>query len=433
MGGVSPHGIRHPDGATKAKNLGPELKQMAEDIDAYINDIDTGVIRDLVEGIAEIVVPPIVENYLAGKNLVEGDDPRLVTPVDDPLAWAVQDDEKRTPLYVDTDGVTHVTKRLETPQIGPALAPVQLDASTGYVWALMDGSRRAPLKIRTDGTVEAYGIGGGGSGGEGRQLNRDNGGSDLVLIVGQSNAQGAGVPFDAALDAGVEGLDQFAGSGAVKDTILPAVESLYHYTKWVVAGGGAPRVGPGMEFGRQLWLNQPANRRVLLVPAAQGSTSITGDSNYSWDPDNTTAATNLFDYACDQLSKALATHPRNRVVAILWHQGESDATAGATETWYRDKLIQIIEGFREIAGENTPVLIGSMTPEVIESAENRRVIDRAHKAIPEHVPYTAYVPGPSGMNQDGGIHYNADGARELGYRFFTTLPAAQGNTIPGGN
>ena len=33
MGGVTPHGIRYPDGASKAKNLGPELKTMAEDID----------------------------------------------------------------------------------------------------------------------------------------------------------------------------------------------------------------------------------------------------------------------------------------------------------------------------------------------------------------------------------------------------------------
>lgn len=38
MSGVTPHGIRYPDGASKAKNLGPELKQMAEDIDGFIDD-----------------------------------------------------------------------------------------------------------------------------------------------------------------------------------------------------------------------------------------------------------------------------------------------------------------------------------------------------------------------------------------------------------
>lgn len=58
MSGVTSHGIRYPDGASKAKNLGPELKQMAEDIDNFIDDqIDpTGPLRDVVEAVAESVM-----------------------------------------------------------------------------------------------------------------------------------------------------------------------------------------------------------------------------------------------------------------------------------------------------------------------------------------------------------------------------------------
>lgn len=66
MGGVTPHGIRYPDGASKAKNLGPELKTMAEDIDWYIGSYlsPTGPIRQIIIGVAEEVVPPIVQREL---------------------------------------------------------------------------------------------------------------------------------------------------------------------------------------------------------------------------------------------------------------------------------------------------------------------------------------------------------------------------------
>lgn len=36
MSGTTTHGIRYPDGSTKAVNLGSELATMAADIDAYI-------------------------------------------------------------------------------------------------------------------------------------------------------------------------------------------------------------------------------------------------------------------------------------------------------------------------------------------------------------------------------------------------------------
>lgn len=72
MGGVTTHGIRYPDGASKAKNLGPELKTMAEDIDWYIGSYlsPTGPIRQIIIGVAEEVVPPIVEGYLDARNVV---------------------------------------------------------------------------------------------------------------------------------------------------------------------------------------------------------------------------------------------------------------------------------------------------------------------------------------------------------------------------
>jgi len=72
MGGVTPHGIRYPDGASKAKNLGPELKIMAEDIDFYIGSYlsPTGPIRSIIIGVAQEIVPPMVEQEIESAGLV---------------------------------------------------------------------------------------------------------------------------------------------------------------------------------------------------------------------------------------------------------------------------------------------------------------------------------------------------------------------------
>jgi len=81
MGGVTPSGIRYPDGASKAKNLGPELKTMAEDIDTYIGSYlkPTGPIRQIVIGITQEIVPPmippLVEEYLEENNVARRTDP----------------------------------------------------------------------------------------------------------------------------------------------------------------------------------------------------------------------------------------------------------------------------------------------------------------------------------------------------------------------
>ncbi|WP_311878684.1 hypothetical protein [Microbacterium forte] len=66
MAGVTPNNIRYPDGASKAKNLGPELQQMAEDIDRFIDEqLDpTGPLKDVVEDIVEDFVPGAVEDAL---------------------------------------------------------------------------------------------------------------------------------------------------------------------------------------------------------------------------------------------------------------------------------------------------------------------------------------------------------------------------------
>lgn len=112
MAGVTPNGIHYPDGASKAKNLGPELERMANDIDTYIGSylIPTGPIRQIVIGITEEIVPPmippLVEEYLDGKGFVDGEATyEPIEGVGDYVSWGLIDAAgKRLPLEFDWSG-----------------------------------------------------------------------------------------------------------------------------------------------------------------------------------------------------------------------------------------------------------------------------------------------------------------------------------------
>lgn len=58
MAGITEHGIRYPDGASKAKNLGPELERMAHDIDDVFTDTSAnGPWRALIRQIVAEILP----------------------------------------------------------------------------------------------------------------------------------------------------------------------------------------------------------------------------------------------------------------------------------------------------------------------------------------------------------------------------------------
>jgi hypothetical protein len=330
--------------------------------------------------------------------------------------YSIVDESNAAPYWIESDGAVQMG--------GSTFLPLPVE--TGYVGGVMDWARRMIMGFTVDGKVDMIpsdttiaALGGG------RSDPRDTG-SDIVLVIGQSNAQGPGVPFDSSIDILTSGINQFAGSEGPENTVIPAIESLYHVGRWVDGTNGRPRVGPTMEFARQYFYQQPSNRDVLIVPAAKGSTSITGDESYSWDPDNTTAAVNLIHRAVEKTQMALALNPNNRLVAILWHQGESDAGA-KTESQYRTKLLQIIDLLHGEFGATVPFLVGGLVPEWVGTNPLRVAIQNALASIPAQRNYTAYTPGPSGMNQDELIHYNAAGARELGRRYFSILDRARAN------
>ncbi|MGJ1428651.1 sialate O-acetylesterase [Clavibacter sepedonicus] len=249
-------------------------------------------------------------------------------------------------------------------------------------------------------------------------------GYDVVVVLGQSNAQGVGTGWDPSIDVSVPGLDQLAGSGAKAGQIVPAKDSLSHVTTWTTSGG-VQAVGPGMELGRHMLADARPSRKVLLVPAAMASTSMTGDGTYAWNPADTRSRINLFTRALGQIDAALAQDPDNRLVAVVWAQGESDATR-TNAAGYQSMLLDLVDRLNTRYGA-VPFLIGGMVPEWLNVSSQRQAIDTAQQGMPALRSNVSYIPGAAGYSRaEDSIHYTAAGARAMGDKYFAAYQRATG-------
>jgi hypothetical protein len=178
-------------------------------------------------------------------------------------------------------------------------------------------------------------------------------------------------------------------------------------------------VGPGRTFGIEL--ARLSGHDVGLVPAAVGGSSIT-----SWVPAGYDSATRTHPYD-DALRRARLAMQRGTLVAILWHQGESDANARLAPA-YSERLHALIARFRsELGAPEVPVLIGQLGQFRPWSAYDSTV-DAAHRDAARRMAHVAYVSSDGLTHKGDSLHFDAASARELGRRF-----AAAYATIRGGS
>lgn len=120
MSGTTEHGIRYPDNASKAKDLGPELKRMAEDVDQFVFDHAGPIARSIVEDV--ISEDPVIRQ--GAQDAVE-------------------------------DAVNVIAA-----EIGDAMNVLPaLEAESGYSAVWRDRTWRVPMRITTAGELEYVGQG----------------------------------------------------------------------------------------------------------------------------------------------------------------------------------------------------------------------------------------------------------------------------------
>lgn len=263
-------------------------------------------------------------------------------------------------------------------------------------------------------------------------------GSDVVLLVGQSNEVSFGTGIDLTyLDMPETRVKQFASSGTYVDQAILAIDPLFHPLQQ------ANTVGNGPAFGKQYSRIIPTTRDVLLVPAAYGSTGFSTTSltpppsGYStvaggtWARADQVGGVNRRDYAIAQANKAVAAGRNNRIVAVIWIQGEADTNAMSAGD-YQTALDGLIADFRtRITGaSDVPFLVGQMIPERVASSTQAAAQNTVHVETQARLTRTGFFYGPSGMNLGDNLHYSAAGQREIGnYRILPALLRARANVL----
>eukprot|EP00752_Nemacystus_decipiens_P012976 g11482.t1 len=246
----------------------------------------------------------------------------------------------------------------------------------------------------------------------------DMAGSDVVLLMGQSNMSGRGRGYDAAIDGpNNPRIKQWTRA----NTVTTASERLEH-ADFVSQDS---QVGMGTAFGRAYVENLPPQRSVLLVPTASGGAALVDGP---WSPGG-----QLFEDAVDRMKAALASNEAkgNCVAAILWHQGEDDARNSVDRDAYESSWKDMASELRSRipAAAEAPVILGEFTDKEIErSPDSYEPILAAVRAIPAAVSWTA-VASSNGLESNPGddLHFSAAAQREYGRRYYDKLVKAVEN------
>ena len=231
------------------------------------------------------------------------------------------------------------------------------------------------------------------------QSANQNGVMHLFLLAGQSN---------------------MAGRGRVADEDRlehPRVRMLNRDNQWVLAvepmhfDKPIAAVGPGRAFGVAIAESNPSIE-IGLIPAAVGGSPVT-----AWEPGVLYPETGAYPWD-EALRRTRAAMPAGTVKAILWHQGESDANP-TNAPLYEERLRALIARFRvELGNPSLPFLIGQLGRFPGRPwNESFEQVDAVHRRVAAEVANVAFVSSEGLRDNGDNLHFDADGARELGRRY----------------
>ncbi|KAJ3267090.1 hypothetical protein HK104_005981, partial [Borealophlyctis nickersoniae] len=200
-------------------------------------------------------------------------------------------------------------------------------------------------------------------------------------------------------------------------TIIPAAEPLHH----IDPNPRRKQIGFTMRFASLYVTNVlSSGRKAVIMPGAQGGTGFTTT------PQTWGIGKNLYVNALSRVKSLLAMHPQNRLVAILWLQGESDINR-LTTTQYTQNVAQMIAHLRSslsIPASAAPFIAGQIAyPQ--QQSNGGMQIQNGITALGKAVPNCAVVDNKdhwgSYLSTQDNLHYNAPAARILGEKFYNAF------------
>ena len=212
-------------------------------------------------------------------------------------------------------------------------------------------------------------------------LNTVNEKLDIIILAGQSNAEGYGIGAcedEYKPTPNILMMKDTDNQGFVKDE-----KSFSHLQiampRDYLIGIAEERFTPkgkigclALSFAREYAKERLApDRRVLIIQSAVGAT---GFAKELWGLGEV-----LYERLCEMTQLALGMNPENRIVAVLWHQGEHDAVFKPRLTdkerydTHCANLSRLITDYRERFGTQ-PFIMGGFTDEWSASCKRHEPI-----------------------------------------------------------
>lgn len=173
-------------------------------------------------------------------------------------------------------------------------------------------------------------------------------------------------------------------------------------------------------------------RKLLIVRSAVGGTGFL-DNHWKLSDD-------LYIQMTDMVRTALSLNPSNRLVALLWHQGETDAICNATYEQHYGHLTDLIRDTRNNFGvPDLPFVAGDFVHHWRDIyAEICAPVLKAIRDVSADCGYGGFVEtdGLESNSQNGvkhpfgweddSIHFSRDALYELGKRYFAEFEKITG-------
>ena len=254
---------------------------------------------------------------------------------------------------------------------------------------------------------------------------------DIIVQAGQSNAQGCGI--GPVAEEYVPNENIYCLTGIYSDvTDADGKRSITYDNSKPTLDIGDEFVNNGQKTGELAFTFADAyvkngllaeGRKVLILRTAIGGTCF---KRKEWGP-----GCPVEERMHELIAYALAMNPENRIVAFLWHQGESDCYDDRFPL-HPVRLSAIIDGFRADLGlEDVPFLVGGLGDYLqkfkggnIVWSNNYRTINSSLKHLAESKPHMGFVSAEGLTSNPDYMHFTAESLLEFGrryYRVFETL------------
>ena len=254
---------------------------------------------------------------------------------------------------------------------------------------------------------------------------------DIIVLAGQSNAEGYGLgpcsaPFVPSLSIlSMKDVDNY---GYVVDEKTQGTFNIKMPRTYLIniaeeRQNTSGRIGCfALRFAEKYAATYLKEGRGVLI--IHGAVGATGFAKNNWGVGSV-----LYSRLCRMCSLALGMNSENRLVAVLWHQGEQDAifrpklTAEEREQTHYTELSAMLADFRLQYG-TVPFIMGDFTEEWKAICENSEVIVSAMQRIVSDYKAVGLV-NSSGLftnNQQLGngdkFHFSRNSLTLLGERYF---------------